>query len=103
MKHNGNWITACICVSACVALTTAFAAETTANPYESIWVRNSFGLKPPPPPPEPPPPPPKPSANIKLTGITSIVEPKKAMFMVQEPNGKAEYPVLSEGEKEGSL
>jgi len=74
-------------------------------PYQVILTRNAFGLKPPPPPPpvkteeeEGPPP------NIKLTGILSITEPKKALFMLQ-PVGKAEktFLTINEGEEDQGL
>lgn len=57
------------------------------NPYSSIVVRNPFGLKPEPPPPEPPPPdaPAVTPSALKLTGITTLLGGKRAMFVVEEP------------------
>ncbi len=57
------------------------------NPYSSIVARNPFGLKPEPPPPEPPAPEPPPVSpnSLKLTGITTLLGGKRAMFVVEEP------------------
>lgn len=57
------------------------------NPYSSIVARNPFGLKPEPPPPEPPAPEPPPvsPSSLKLTGITTLLGGKRAMFVVEEP------------------
>ncbi len=73
--------------------------------YKVILERNPFGLKPP-----PPPPPPATNAPVetptdyKLTGITALFRPMRAMF-VNQPPGKPtpEYVSLSEGQRQGSL
>jgi hypothetical protein len=90
--------------SAC--LWTALADET--NTYLSISDRNPFGLKPPPPAQSeapPPAPPAAPAATIKLTGITSIIGPPKALFEITEPGpGKTpRKPILSAKERDGDL
>jgi hypothetical protein len=56
------------------------------NPYSAIVARNPFGLKPEPPPPEPPAPQPTVSTTaLKLTGVTTLLGGKRAMFVVEEP------------------
>lgn len=108
-----------ICVLGGLALTTAVHAvanEENANdsapegshPYGVIVERNIFDLKAPPPPPSTQPtntPPP----NIKLTGITTILGKKQALFMVQEPTtpgkpaNKEESYILAEGQRQGLI
>ena len=83
------------------------AAETEGGPYHGIVERNVFNLKPPPPavPPEPPPaPPPK----IVLTGITTILDSKMALFKVAVPPrppepAKEESRILSENQRDGDI
>ena len=69
--------------------------------YKTIVDRNPFGLKDPPPvvvqapvvePPAPPP------VEILLTGIATIVPPKRAFLMAKDPNKKDPYYSLSEGQ-----
>ncbi len=77
-------------------------AEVDANKYSAIPQRNAFNLREPEPPkPTEPPPPP---INVKLTGITTILDSKRAFLLVQE-QGKpqAESKVLKEGEKDGEI
>lgn len=79
-------------------------ADTKTNPYDLIVERNPFGLKPPPPPPDPnevnKPPPAAPPATVELTGITSILSSKKALFEIIPGPGKPMIkPILSEGER----
>src|SRR4051812_46278295 len=71
--------------------------------YDAIGARNLFDLKPPTPPPSPAPvigpPPPK----VKLTGITTILGNKRALFLVQEGPAlgkvrKEESYILTEGQ-----
>lgn len=75
------------------------------NPYLSIVERNPFGLldPPPPKPPEPEPEPEpevKPSA-LKLTGISTLLGPKHAMFVLQEPGKQPVYSgLVAEGESD---
>ncbi|MBM3879161.1 MAG: hypothetical protein FJ387_05510 [Verrucomicrobia bacterium] len=78
-----------------------------ANPYQSIISRNPFGLREPPPP-APPQPPPQPQvapSALKLTGITTLLTGKRAMFVLQEP-GKPQAvnsDLLREGEKDTTI
>lgn len=81
----------------------AHALTSTDNPYNSIVVRNPFGLI------APPPPAPiettTPPSNIKLTGITTILGIKNALLMAQEPGpaGKSQSYILTEGQREGQI
>ena len=78
-----------------------------ANPYQGIVDRNVFGLRPPPPPQEAPPPP-KPPVNITLTGITTLMEKKRAFMSVTgspkpgAPAATTSY-MLTEGERQGDI
>ncbi len=96
----------CLSVAFC-ALPRPAGAES--NPYGAIVERNVFDLKPPPPPPganaatnTPPP-------NVRLTGITTILGPKRALFMVKDADSpgkqanKEQSVILGEGEREGVL
>src|SRR5688572_18158868 len=78
-------------------------ADTSVNHYEMIVERNPFGLKPPPPPPDPSEinkPPPTPPATVELTGITSILSSKRALFEIIPGPGKPMIkPILAEGER----
>lgn len=73
--------------------------------YKVILERNPFGLKPPPPPPPPPTnPAPETPTNYKLSGITALFNPPRAMFVNQVPGKPTpEYLSLSEGQRQGSL
>jgi hypothetical protein len=79
------------------------------NPYRSIWLRNAFDLKPGSVTPAEVPNPDAAPPNIKLTGITTILGNKLALFMVQEPaqHGKPAGPqesyILGEGQRRGPL
>lgn len=77
------------------------------NPYQAIIDRNPFGLKPPPPPPEPPQLPAAaqaPPSALKLSGITTLLSGKKAMFVLQEPGKPVVYSdLLREGEKDRAI
>ena len=73
--------------------------------YKVILDRNPFGLKPPPVPTPPPTnAPPETPTDYKLTGITALFRPTRAMF-VNQPPGKPtpEYVTLSEGQRQGSI
>jgi hypothetical protein len=83
--------------------------DTSENPYQAIWQRNAFDLKPaaddsaqthedtvaPP--------------NVQLTGITSILGRKQALFTVQpsqipgKPAGSLYSCILAEGERKGGV
>ncbi len=73
--------------------------------YKVILDRNPFGLKPPPPPPPTPPTtPPEVPTNYKLSGITALFKPPRAMFVNQVPGKPTpEYLTLSEGQRQDSL
>ncbi len=82
------------------------AGADVAGDYKIILERNPFGLKPPP----PPPPPPTNAAPVetptayKLSGITALFRPPRAMFVNQPPGRPTpEYLSLSEGQRQGSL
>ena len=104
-----------MCVLGSVALIQGLSfAAVEDNPYHSIVDRNVFDLKPPPPPPPVEQPKPvTPPSTVRLTGITTILGPKLALFMVksQEPPaaGKPAGPpkeksvMLKEGAREGDL
>jgi len=99
-----------ICTLAGMALCTSASAagdDASGNPYQSIVIRNVFGLKPPPPPPDPEankPPPPK----IWLTGITTILGNKRALLKATPPpkpgeQAKEQSFTLAEGQREGDI
>lgn len=77
------------------------------NPYQAIIDRNPFGLKPPPLPPEPPQTPAAaqaPPSALKLSGITTLLSGKKAMFVLQEASKPVVYSdLLREGEKDRQI
>lgn len=77
-------------------------ADVGENKYSAIPQRNAFNLREPEPPkPTEPPPPP---INVKLTGITTILNSKRVFLLVQEqgkPQG--ETKILKEGEKDGDI
>lgn len=72
--------------------------------YKIILERNPFGLKPPP---EPPAPqtnaPPETPTKFKLSGITGLFRPARAMFVDEGVPNKIQYLSLSEGQTQGSL
>jgi hypothetical protein len=85
-------------------------AADTGEPYEAIWLRNVFDLRPPPPPPTnsevaPATPPP----TIHLTGIMTILGRKEALFMIQDqptpgkPPEKQRSLIMVEGERREKL
>jgi hypothetical protein len=96
----------------CAALCALAPLRTSADdssPYSAIMERNVFDLKPPPPPVIDDPAKDKPKVTIKLTGITTILGPAKALFMVKipdvpgKPPNKEESYILNEGERQGVL
>ena len=86
----------------CAALT---AGADAVGDYKVILDRNPFGLKPQPvPQPQPTSAPPETPTNYKLTGITALFKPRRAMFVNQVPGKPVpEYISLSEGQRQGSL
>src|SRR5512142_2768606 len=107
MKHGGKMLgIVAASLAACIAAT-ATTTDGSGNPYQSIVIRNVFGLKPPPPPPDPEankPPPPK----IFLTGITTLQGIKRALLKTTPPPKPGEPAreqslTLKEGEREGEI
>lgn len=91
-----------LAVVCCAALT---ARADAVGDYKVILDRNPFNLKPVPVP-QPPPTnaPPETPTNYKLTGITALFKPRRAMFVNQVPGKPVpEYISLSEGQRQGSL
>jgi hypothetical protein len=79
-------------------------ADVGKNPYDSIVNRNPFGLKPPPPPVDPssltPPPPPAPPSTVELTGVTSILNSKRALLEITPGPGKPVVrTIMQEGDR----
>jgi hypothetical protein len=73
------------------------------NPYQTIPLRNVFGIGSPPPTPAPPAPPEVP-VNVKFTGITTYENPPHAWFLVPGEPGKPEVSVkLAVGQRQGAL
>lgn len=85
-----------------------FVNENDRSGYDAIPHRNIFDLHGPPPQAEPAPIIP-PTAQIRLTGITTILGGKRALFMVQEPTTPGKPPIkeesyiLAEGQREGPV
>jgi hypothetical protein len=75
------------------------------NRYQSIVERNVFHLVPEPPPPETPRPP---LPEVALTGITTILDDKRALLKIRYPAvagapAREEECILRPGEKEGPI
>ena len=75
------------------------------NPYQEIVRANVFGLKAPEPPAKPPPPP---LPKIRLTGITTFPNGKRALLEIypvgsRDPQAKGESYTLSEGQRVGEI
>lgn len=108
MKRTCSISTACLTAVTLAALSLPATAEVTTNPYESIVERNPFALKPPPPPAPPEDPStktaPPPTATVELTGITSVLSSKCALFEIVPGPGKPMIkPILKEGERVESV
>ena len=90
---------------AVVCCATLSARADAVGDYKVILERNPFGLIPKPVPPPPPTnAPPETPTNYKLTGITALFKPRRAMFVNQVPGKPTpEYISLSEGQRQGSL
>jgi hypothetical protein len=116
MKHGIKLITslsaALLTASSLLAVNDGDPPSTPGDsPYNAIWLRNVFDLKPKPDPslnaaPEAPPTPPP---NVQLTGIMTILGTKQALFMVQprpeagKPPGSPHSYILKEGERRDML
>lgn len=77
------------------------------SPYQAIVVRNPFGLKTPPPAPPPqetPTTPPVSPNALKLTGVTTLLGERRAMFVLAEP-GKPQLSsdLVKEGERDSVI
>ncbi|HXP61667.1 MAG TPA: hypothetical protein VN829_14320 [Dongiaceae bacterium] len=107
MTHRQKMLAGILYSLALGAGAQAAVNDSQTNPYQPIVARNVFGLKPPPPPAstEPPkPPPPK----ITLTGIFTVLGPKKAILKATLPPkpgepAKEQTFTLAEGEREGEI
>jgi hypothetical protein len=100
---------ALVLAAGAIAADTADTPDASSNPYQGIVDRNVFALKPPPPPPDPEsikPPTPK----FALTGITTILGNKRALFKSDptpgkpgQPAAKEESYMLKEGQRQGDV
>lgn len=93
-----------------LALTSLVCAEEQngmASPYQTIVDRNAFNLKAPVIASEKTEPPPPPMAKVVLTGVTSMMNSKRALLEIEEAQaGKGNNKksiILREGEREGSV
>ena len=86
----------------------ATVPEANINSYEGISERNAFGLRPPPSQPQQEPTA-APLPKITLTGITTILDSKRALMKVAAANAKQPDPtkelslILTEGQREGEI
>ncbi len=82
-------------------------AGVSVNPFACIVDGNPFRLKPEPPPspePLPPPAPPAPLATVEVTGITDILNSRRALLEIVPGPGKPMLkPILGEGERMESV
>jgi hypothetical protein len=90
------------CTVAC-----ALTAPPAGNPYEGIVTRNVFGLKPMPVAAAPEPPKPQ-APKVTLTGITTMLGRKRALFKAQLPAkppdpAREQSYILAEGERDGDM
>lgn len=101
-RNLGMVMVAAFCLGIVAPAETAFAG----GPYAMIYERNAFGLR--------PPnrvttvPPPGPAPKVHLTGITTILKDKRALFKVEVParppdKAKQESYILTEGQKAGPI
>lgn len=93
-------------VTLCLAAGLSLSALGGANPYQGIFERNAFHLRPPssgrveaPPAPLP---------KVRLTGITTILPGKRALLVVDFPTKPQERPkeesyILAEGQRAGPI
>ena len=74
------------------------------SPYQLIVIRNAFGLRTPPPAPSTNATAPVVASALKLTGVTTLLGGKRAMFLVQEP-GKTNLTsgLVREGDWDGVI
>jgi len=93
-----------ICILSTIILCAEARAITddSANPYNGIVERNVFGLKPP----TPPPPVDTKKTDlspITLTGVTTILSSKRALFNLQTPGKPVQSFILAEGQRDGDI
>lgn len=107
MRQSFKW---CLWVMGLVCLANGAHARAEAvgamSDYQVILERNPFGLKPPPAPPAPPPPAAEPAkpTNWKLSGLTALFKPPRAMFVNQVPGKPTpEYLSVPQGERQGAI
>ena len=104
-------VVACLCLGAGVY---GSVTDSPDNPYGAITARNVFGLKDPPPPPAVPTnAPPAAPPNIKITGVSRLMNVKRAHFIVvdnatpipgkQTPPPETNYVSLPEGAEKDNL
>lgn len=110
LKDMRQWFTWCLLVMGLVCLANAESsrgeAVSSVSDYQVILERNPFGLKPPPPPPAPPAPAAEPAkpTNWKLSGLTALFKPPRAMFVNQVPGKPTpEYLSVPQGERQGAI
>jgi hypothetical protein len=109
MKSGAKAVCVIGCVLGAAGAGMSASGATEDNPYHAIVERNVFDLKPPPPPVVAPTVTNAPPPNVKLTGITTILGNKLALFMVSEPAqpgkppSKEESMMLSEGQRQGVI
>ena len=95
------WVTGLVCLAS-----SELACGEAVGDYQVILERNPFGLKPPPPPPAPPAPAAEPAkpTNWKLSGLTALFKPPRAMFVNQLPGKPTpEYLSVPQGERQGAI
>ena len=107
MRQSFTW---CLWVVGLVCLANAARvrgeAVSAVSDYQVILERNPFGLKPPPAAPAPPPPAAEPAkpTNWKLSGLTALFKPPRAMFVNQVPGKPTpEYLSVPQGERQGAI
>ncbi|MBI3879141.1 MAG: hypothetical protein HY301_03640 [Verrucomicrobia bacterium] len=105
MKFNGTTLAALAgmaTLAASFAVPSAFAIATE-NPYQVIWERNPFQLKPPVVAPLETNAPPAPPSNIELTGITTYTGEKQVFLVLKDPQGKASHKTFTEGQRQDAV
>lgn len=103
--NSGQKMLAClVCSVAFGSASDSAFADTRENSYTIIPQRNAFALKeiPPPVPPNTNPPAPPP-AQVKLSGITTILSRALALLEYTEPGKQVQKPILSAGQRDGPI
>src|SRR6266478_1638779 len=107
MKHSHKTLFCLFIGLAVWAGANAITADSSANPYQAIFERNVFGLKPPRQPEDTKSSPP-PAPKITLTGIFTMFGSKLALFKVQMPSRPPDAAheqsfILGEGQRDGEI